>query len=83
MTFINRWNYLGNIAFTEEVRLGVYSEGDLEVEIEGPLAPYEFKFYVDESTGYEAGKIKENFKIRFEFLSSLLGDHQGTPYLIL
>ncbi|CAI2371721.1 unnamed protein product [Moneuplotes crassus] len=77
-TFINRNSYLGSFALIENVTFGDYSEGDISVSIDGPLSPYEFNFTMNDKTEYIAGQINSRFKIQFEFLSSLAGDHQET-----
>ena len=76
-TYVSSTSYLGSIAFTENVTLGNLNDGDLEITISGPLSPYEFNYYLNESTGYTVGKVTDKFKIQFEFLSSLAGYNKG------
>ncbi len=76
-TYLNRKSYLGSMALTENVTFGEIAEGDISVEINGPLAPYEFTFLIDSSTGYIAGEVGDHIKIQFAFLSSLAGLNQG------
>ncbi|CAI2365637.1 unnamed protein product [Moneuplotes crassus] len=75
---INQYSSLASVLLNEKVTFGEYNEGDISIDIEGPLAPYEFKFYINPATDYVPGEINIKFKIQFEFLSSLLGDHHET-----
>jgi len=68
---------MGHLACTENATFAELSEGDITVEITGPLAPYEFEFYINQTTGYVPGSIGYQFRIQFEFKSTLLGDNRG------
>jgi hypothetical protein len=77
LTYISSSSYLGTIVWDENVTLAPYSEGDITIEITGPYAPYTFNYFINETTGYEAGSISDKFRIQFEFLSSLAGYNSG------
>ena len=77
LTFISSSTYLASVAFSENVTFAAYSEGDISISIEGPLAPYKFNFTINSTTEYVTGQVKNRFKIQFEFLSNLAGEHQG------
>lgn len=51
--------------------------GDIEVKIDGPLAPYDFDFKVDETTGFIPGNTGRSFEIMLTFKSSLVGGDEG------
>ena len=42
--YISKSSNLGTIVFNENVTFGKLEDGDIEIDIEGPLAPYEFEF---------------------------------------
>ena len=67
-----------NIVCDENVRFNTISDGDVTIEIDGPLSPYTFTFTIDNTTGFETGTIDDNFKIQMDFQSSLLGENQET-----
>ena len=54
--------------------------GDINITIDGPLAPYEFDFQVGETTGFVPGTQSKNFKIKIDFKSSLYGNDQGNHF---
>ena len=66
-----------SISCTEPVKFNQIEPGDIQISISGPLAPYEFEFNVNTSTGFEIGKISETFGIHLNFKSSLYGNNQG------
>jgi len=43
-TYISKSSNIGTIVFTENVTFGLLKDGDIEIEIKGPLAPYKFKY---------------------------------------
>ena len=75
--YIGRTSYLAFVVFSETVTFGQLNEGDIGINIEGPLSPYKFKYYINSSTGYDVGESRKRFSIKFEFLSSLAGNNQG------
>jgi uncharacterized protein involved in high-affinity Fe2+ transport len=68
------------LAFTEKVWLAELEKGDIEVQIQGPYEPYEFKYQIDHTTGYVVGAFVKSFRIRFSFTSSFFGDNKGTSF---
>lgn len=68
---------LGSISFDQKVRLGSIEQGDIEIEIDGPFAPYSFSFEINNETGYVEGELTQTLKIKFSFTSSLVGGNQG------
>lgn len=61
---------------SESVQLNQIQDGDITIEISGPLAPYQFSYAIDETTGYEVGDIVISYLIEFTFETSLYGDNQ-------
>ena len=51
--------------------------GDIRVDIDGPLSPYEYTFRVDESTDFVIGKTTSSFSILLTFNSRLMGNDKG------
>lgn len=76
-SYISSSNYLGTIAFSEEVTFGALREGDISISIDGPLSPYSFEYTIDSTTGWEEGMTSDKFKIQFEFLTTLSGKNKG------
>ena len=71
------------VIFSEQVRFGEISEGDLELSIMGPLSPYQFDYTISNETGYEVGGQGKSFFIAIEFKSSLLGGNRETLSLTI
>ena len=66
-----------SVVFSEEVLLEPLLDGDITVDIDGPLKPYEFEFIVKESTGYNENISTKILFVQFDFKSSLLGNNKG------
>ena len=65
-----------SIHWSETVRLNEIEDGDITIEVTGPLSPYSFTYTIDETTGYEVGTTSDSFFIQFEFKTSLAGSDQ-------
>lgn len=65
------------VSCTETVQFYDINPGDINVTIDGPLAPYQFDFEVGESTGFVSGTQSKTFKIKINLKSSLYGNEQG------
>ena len=74
---ISSSNHLGTIALSEQAVFGKYRTSDISITITGPLQPYDFKYTIDNSTGFIEGDVGNKFRIQFEFLSTLAGYNQG------
>ena len=76
MCFRNSPNVV-TISCSEEVTFVRLEPGDIKVSITGPLAPYDFEFTVNESTGFEVGKSSKTFEIHLTYKTSLAGGDKG------
>jgi len=80
---VNSETHEANIAFTESIVLQSLEPNDLQISMEGPLAPYEFDFEISPATGYVVGNTVKSFKIKLKFKTSLYGDLGGKPRLLI
>ena len=70
---MNRASHIATVSCTEQILFNTIGEGDISISIEGPLSPYNFRYTIDNTTGFVTGQTGTEFNIKFEFLSSLFG----------
>lgn len=73
---ISSVNHFINIVCDEDVIFNTVDDGDISIEIEGPLSPYSYSFIIDNTTGFSTGTTSYKYAINIVFESSLFGENE-------